>query len=365
MKVALVHELLHKFGGAERVLKVFADMFPDAPIYTLVYDEKKLGKVFPKERVKTSGLQKYFKLFGKRPQPLLPWMPRAVEEWNFQGYDLVISSSSACAHGIIVPLDTTHICYCHSPMRYAWDYTHEYNEEKSKGSFLKSFLLSRMLNKVRQWDRIAADRPDLYIANSGAVQKRLKKYYQQDSKLLYPPVQTHRFNAQGEKEDYFLVVSALTSYKKIDLAIEACNKLNQKLYIIGSGNHEKYLKSIAGSTISFLGRLDDVETAKYMEKAKAFLFPGVDDFGITVVESMAAGTPVIAFKAGGVIETVIPGKTGEFFEEQTVDSLCEAMEKFLQKHVAYDRNKMREHAEKFSEKKFKEGMMGIISQSIS
>ncbi len=215
MKIALVHEFLTKLGGAEQVLQIFADMFPQAPIYTLLYNEQKTGHIFPANRIKTSYLQKYYKIIPKH-QIFLPWMHRAIEYLDFSGFDLVLSSSSAFAHGIITPLKTKHICYCHSPMRYSWDYTHEYRKEKSKGflSSFKNYYISKTLASVRLWDKIAADRPDHYIANAKTVQKRIQKYYQLDSDIIYPPIDIERFTVSHEHDNFFLIVSRLSSYKK-------------------------------------------------------------------------------------------------------------------------------------------------------
>jgi len=362
MKIALVHELLHKYGGAERVLQVLADMFPDAPIYTLVYDEKKVGHIFPKQRVITSYLQRYFR-FIKRPQPFLSKMSQAIESFDFSGYDLVISSSSAFAHGILTPLKTKHICYCHSPMRYAWDYTHQYRNDKSGGFFggIKNFLISKTLREIRIWDKVASDRPDLYLSNAKTVQKRLQKYYQLSSEVVYPPVDISRFTSQkSSSQSYFLIVSALTRFKRIDLAINVFNQLKLPLYIIGGGQDEKYLKSLANSNIKFLGRCSDEDVQKYMEQAYAFIFPGEDDFGITPVESMAAGTPILAYAKGGALETVQAGVTGEFFDQQTIESLSNGVKRLVNNYDSYDIKKLRLRATDFSKQKFIDNIKKIV-----
>src|SRR5690606_29455784 len=223
MRVAIVHDFLFKLGGAERVVKEMADLFPDAPIYTLIYDEVKCGKEFPKERVISSKLDRYPSFLQKRPHYLLGKMPEAIEDFNFSEYDLVISSSGAFSHGVITGPRTKHLCYSHSPMRYAWDYTHEYLEERHL-PFWKELLARRILHQVRQWDRAAADRPDKYLANSQHVAKRLKKYYQVNADVLYPPVDVDRFYPYEKADDYFIIISALTPFKKIDLAISTFNK---------------------------------------------------------------------------------------------------------------------------------------------
>ncbi|MBA4337104.1 glycosyltransferase family 4 protein [bacterium] len=350
-KTALVHDFLLKLGGGERVLKVFADMFPDAPIYTLLYDEKSVGSVFPKERVRPSSLQKLPSFIRKRQKYLLPKMPGAIEEMDFGEFDIVLSSNSAFSHGIITNTDTKHICYCHSPMRYAWDWTHEYVKEQNVGRFKKA-AIALLLKKIRMWDQIAADRVDKYIANSKTVRNRIMKYYRKDAEIIYPPVDVNRFKPQKKKENFFLIVSTITPYKKIDLAVQLFNKLGKELVIIGDGPQKPYLQSIAGPNISFLGFKSDRETAQYYQNARAFIFPGEEDFGITPVEAMAAGTPVLAYGKGGVTETVIPGVTGEFFNKPTVDSMGQGLAKLLTNEKNYSVTAMRDQAEKFSQERF-------------
>ncbi len=357
MKVALVHDFLLKLGGAERVLKVFSEMFPDAPIYTLFYDEEKVGDVFPAERIRTSFLSKYPDFIKKRYRYLTHKMPEAVEDFDFEEFDLVISSSSAYAHGIITPLHTKHLCYCHSPMRYAWDWSNEYRKEHDI-SGLKTWLYSPLLKSLRTWDKIAADRPTKYLANSRNVQKRLKKYYRADSDIVYPPVDCDRFRASDKHSNYFLIVSTLTPYKKIDLAVQLFNKLGRRLVVIGDGPHRKYLENIAADNIDFLGFKDDDTVKEYIENCRALIFPGEEDFGIVPVEAMAAGKPVLAFGKGGGTETIISGKTGEFFFEQTVESMEDGLARLLYNEKFYKPSTIRRHAKNFSreifEKKIKQ-----------
>lgn len=358
-KIALVHDFLLKLGGAERVVKVFADMFPEAPIYTLLYDKEKVGKIFPESRVRTSYLQKYPKFIRKRQRYLLPLMPRAIERLDLSGFDVVLSSNSAFAHGIITNSNTRHICYCHSPMRYAWDWTHEYTKEQKVGPIRKA-AIAVLINKIRMWDKIAGDRADEYIANSDNVRKRIKKYYGKDSKVIYPPVDISRFKPRKKHENYFLIVSTLTPYKKIDLAVQLFNKIGRQLVIIGDGSHKPYLQSIAGPNISFLGFKDDDLVAEYFMNARAFIFPGEEDFGITPVEAMAAGKPVLAYGRGGTLESVIPGITGEFFYKPTVASMEEGLAKLLTNEKNYVMSKMREQAGKFSQKIFEKEIYKIL-----
>lgn len=360
MKVAIVHDFLFKLGGAERVVKELADLYPDAPIYTLIYDEDKCGSVFPKERVRPAPmLQRYPRFFQRRPQFLLNRMPQAIEDFDFSEYDLVISSSGAFSHGIITGPQTKHLCYCHSPMRYAWDYTHEYLEEKNMNWILE-YSVRKILNQVRQWDRAAADRPDKYLANSKHVAARLKKYFQVEAEVLYPPVDTDRFYPYESSEDYFVIVSALSPFKKIDLAISAFNKMGKRLVIIGDGAHRQSLEALAGPTIELKGRLPDREVKRYLQAAKALIFPGEEDFGITPVEAMASGKPVIAYKKGGVTESVIDGITGVFFEEQKVHSLEQAVARFYEIEQDFDADIIHERAEQFSKHEFREAFQAKV-----
>ena len=358
-KIALVHDFLLKLGGAERVLKVLADMFPEAPIYTLLYDEEKVGDVFPKERVRTSELQKYPSFIRGRQKYLFPLMPRKIEKMDFSEFDLVISSSNAYSHGIITNSNTKHICYCHSPMRYAWDWTHEYFDEQNFGR-LKKFFVGNLLKKVRMWDKIASDRADEYIANSKTVRNRLMKYYRVDAPVVYPPVDIKRFYPNKKHEDFFLIVSTLTPYKRIDLAVKLFNKIKKHLIIIGDGPQRDYLESIANKNISFLGFKSDRETAEYYENCRGFIFPGEEDFGITPVEAMAAGKPVLAYRKGGVTETVIEGVTGEFFDKPTVSSMEDALGRLMLMQHKYRPLKIREQANKFSEEKFKRKIRSLV-----
>lgn len=369
MKIALVHDFLVRPGGAERVLKVLADMFPDAPIYTLVYDEKVMSHDFPASRVNTSRLQKWW-FFGKRfYRYFLSKIPRIVEEWDFSEFDLVISSSNSFVHGIVVPTKTIHVCYCHSPMRYAWDYTHEYLDEQHFG-FFKKLLAQMMMKKIRMWDRLAAERPDFYIANSQHVAKRISKYYRRKSGVIYPPVDLSRFQPIGDggseeknpkkHEDYFLVLSQLSPYKKIDLAVQLFNKIGRKLIVIGTGPQEAYLRSIAASNVEILGWKSDEEVNEYLRYCRALIFPGEEDFGIVPIEAMACGKPVLAYRKGGATETILPGVTGEFFDKHSVESMEDGLARLFLNENCYRASRIREQAEKFSVRKFKTSLQNFL-----
>ncbi len=359
MKIAFVHDFLIRLGGAERALKVLMDMYPDAPVFTLLYDKKKTGHIFQENRVITSNLQKLPSLFPGMHKWLFPIMPKAVESFDFSDYDIVISSSSAYAHGIISNLETTHITYYHTPMRYAWDYTHEYLKEQKLGIF-GEWLASIFLHRIRQWDYLASDRTDIALANSKTVQKRIKKYYRRDAKIIYPPVDVSKFKVNPHHEGYFLIVSTLTPYKRIDIAVELFNKLGKRLVIIGEGSDRARLESLAAENIDFLGFKPDEILYEYMQNCRAFIFPSEEDFGIAPIEAMACGKPVLAYKKGGLSETVIEGKTGQFFEEQNLDSMEAALIQLLINEKEYDPYLIRKRAEEFSREVFEKKMQNLI-----
>ncbi|QQR54862.1 glycosyltransferase [Candidatus Peregrinibacteria bacterium] len=361
-KVAFVHDFLLRPGGAERVLKVLMELYPEAPVYTLLYDEKKMGHLFPRERVKTSYLQKFPRFLPGMHKLLFPLMPGAMERLDFSDYDVVVSSSSAYAHGVVTNLETRHICYYHSPMRYAWDYTHQYLKEQQLGMIGES-VVSGLLHEVRMWDYLAAKRVDLKLANSKTVQDRIRKYYREDSLVIHPPVDTERFRPHKKNEGYFLIVSQLTKYKRIDLAVELFNRIGKRLVIIGQGPDAKRLQSMAANNIDFLGYKSDDVTKEYFENCRAFIFPGEEDFGIAPVEAMACGKPVLAYRKGGLTETMIEGVTGEFFNELSVESMEAGLTQLLIHEKEFDAEKIAKHAQQFSEKAFKKAMKSMIEHA--
>jgi glycosyltransferase involved in cell wall biosynthesis len=363
MKVALVHDFLVKMGGAERVLKNFAEMYPDAPIYTLLYDEYACGFAFPKSRVRPTFLQNLPEFIRKKYRYLLPLMPRAIESIDLSGFDLIISSSGAYSHGALTSSTSKHICYCHSPMRYIWDYAHEYlDEQKMKG--IKRWYTEKILHNIRIWDQAAADRPDFYVANSNCVRKRIKKYFRQEAEVLYPAVDIGRFKVNHSHQDYYFIVSALTPFKKLDRVIQLFNKIGKRLVIIGSGPHYEYLKKIAGPTVDLLGRKDDQTVAEYMKNCRAYIHAAEEDFGIAPIEAMACGKPVLAYGKGGVLETVIPGVTGEFFHEPTIESMEDGLGRLIINEPGYKPAVIRKQAEKFSEANFIEGWKLIVKKAM-
>ena len=359
MKTAIVHDWLVNYGGAERVVEQMLLLYPDADIYTLVYDEKKMGKIFPKEKVHTSSLQK-IPMAEKLYTKFLSLMPKAFEEFDLTGYDLVIASSSCCAKGVITSPTTPFIAYIHSPMRYAWDLYYDYLKNSGR---LTNFFMKRWMPDIRKWDYISSQRIDTLVANSSYIARRIKKFWNRDAAVVYPPVDTDRLSISDEAAgDYFVVFSRFVPYKRIDLAISACARLNKKLIVIGSGSQEKELKLLAASCknadIKFTGRISDSEVKAYLQKCRALIFCAEEDFGIIPVEAQACGRPIIAFGKGGALETVVNEKTGVFFEEQSVGSLVKAIEKFekLDKENTFNPKKIREHAEKFSAENFRKNL---------
>ncbi|MCC6643267.1 glycosyltransferase [Candidatus Peregrinibacteria bacterium] len=372
MKVAIVAELLVKMGGAERVVKKLAEMYPEAPIYTLLYDEDKCGRDFSPGRVRASFLQKFPGFIRRRYRWLLKLMPYAIESFDLSEYDLVISSSSAFAHGVLTGSQTMHICYCHSPMRYAWDYAHQYTREKWFNP-IKRWLAESTMEKIRLWDKVASDRVDYYIANSVHVQKRISKYYRLPSTVIYPPVETSKFiSASKDKakitsdgKEYFWIISTLAHYKKIDLAVSLFNKIGKRLVIIGDGPEKEFLQSIAGANIEFKGRLTDEECQKWFSGCKAFIFPSEEDFGITMVEALACGKLVLAYDMGGATEMVKAGFNGELFAEQTLASMENSLGKLLLHYSKYDAKVIQKDAEKFSAERFEKEFRKAVEDNLN
>ena len=360
MKVAIVHEWLSVYGGSERVVEVLHELFPEAPIYTLVYDEDNMPERFKNYDIRTTFVQKL--PFAKKKYPnYLPLMPRAFEELDLTEYDLVITSSSSCCKGVITRSDALNICYCYTPIRYVWEFYYGYTKDM-RG--LKKWFISHVIHRIRMWDRLAADRVDYFVAISNYIQGRIHKYYRRESQVIFPPVNTHLYQLAPEKKNFYLIVSRLVTYKRVDLAIEAFNKLGLPLVIIGGGPEEKKLKAMAKENVTFLGRLSDEEIAGYYAESKAFIFPGEEDFGITPVEAQASGTPVIAYGRGGALDTVREGKTGVLFKEQTVESLCEAINQFETQGVEYSPQEIKAYSEAFSVRRFKEELVDYINACI-
>jgi glycosyltransferase involved in cell wall biosynthesis len=355
MNIAIIHDWLTDFAGAEQVLLQLTKIFPEADVFTSVVDRAKFGEVELK-KVKSTYLQKIPFSIKKR-QLLIPLMPQAFESLDLSKYDLVISNTSSMAKGVITKVETPHICYCHTPTRYLW-------EPHLDGRASSSALRRRVNFQLRIWDRLAAMRPDYYIANSENIQRKIEKYYRRKSVVVYPPVNVGRFKTAKKDQigDYFLTSGRLIKYKKTDLAILAFNDLKKPLYIVGDGPERSRLEKMAGPNIKFLGRVSDEELAELYSKARAFIFPSNEDFGIVPVEALASGRPVIAYKAGGAMETIKEGVTGSFFAEQTPQCLINAIRSF--DADKYNPERLRQAAFEFDEavfrKKFKETVLELV-----
>ncbi|MDP1834033.1 MAG: glycosyltransferase [Candidatus Moranbacteria bacterium] len=367
LKVALVHDFLVDFGGAERVLEVLCEMFPEAPIYTLLYDKKKMRGRFAGKTIRTSFLQKFPAFLRRRKKWLLPLMPVAPEVFDLRDFDLVLSSSGAWSKGIVTRLNTIHISYIHSPMRFVWDANGEYLHQQGRGVAIR--LCARwLMNYIRVWDKVAADRPDFLLANSKYTQRRIKKYYGRESTVIYPPVggylESQNDKVSNVKTDsgYFLVVSRLSPYKKVDAVVEAFNRLGLPLIVIGEGQQEGYLRSIAKENVKILGYRSDKETAGYYAGARAFVFAGVDDFGIAPVEAMACGVPVLAIRRGGIKEIVTEGKTGEFFDDAEPGLIMDGVRSLIENEKNYDKKAIVDRAKDFSKEIFMAKMEEYINK---
>lgn len=359
MKVAIVHDWLNQMGGAEGVLEVLMDMYPGAPLYTSIYWREGMPDAYKQWDIRTSFLDRW-PLVKRKHQVFLPFYPLAFESFDFAGYDVVISNKSGFCHGIITPPETLHICYCLTPTRYLWD-TANYIRREGLGKLAQAALVP-FLAQLRLWDRLAADRVDAFIAISQAVRRRIAKYYRRDSVVIYPPVHTDRFEPSAKQEDYYLVVSRLVPYKRIDLAVEAFNRLDKPLVIIGEGRDRKALEAIARPNITFLGRLSFEQVRDFMARCRALIFPGLEDFGITPVEAHAAGRPVIAFAGGGALDTVEDGRTGILFREQAPESLMEAVARCEQ--TAFDPDVLRANAERFSVAEFRRQLAAFVEREL-
>lgn len=364
MKVALVYDRVNKIGGAERVLLALHEIYPDAPLYTAVYDPKGApwAAVFPK--VIPSFLQKL--PFAKSHHEAYPWLtPLAFESFNLDEFDVVISVTSAEAKGIITKPGTLHICYCLTPTRYLWQSYWDYFKNP-----VWRVLTMSLVVKLRLWDQITSQRPDTYLTISQNVAKRIKKYYRREAEVIYPPIDLTKFKIKNEKskttnqnEKFFLIVSRLVPYKRIDIAIEAFNKLGLPLKIVGSGMEERKLRQMAGKNIEFIAQnLTDEELLSYYQNCRAIIFPGEEDFGLVPIEAQACGRPLIAFRGGGVLESVVEGVTGEFFSPQTPAALSKVIKQF--RDEKYKPEECRKNAEKFSKEKFKEEFKKFIEEHL-
>ncbi len=368
MKVALIQDWLTVIGGSEYVFKEIASLYPDADIYTLVARDETIKSLgLENHKVTTSFIQNL--PFAKtKYRNYLPLFPLAVEQFDLSSYDLIISSSHAVAKGVLTHAGQVHVCYCHSPMRYAWDLYHQYIKESGLNSGIKGFFAKVVLHRIRQWDIASTNRVDYFISNSNYIGRRIKKVYNRDSVTIYPNVAVQNFEVSLEREDFYFTCSRMVPYKKIDVIVEAFNQMpDKKLIVIGDGPDFKKIKKIAGDNIILMGYQPFEILKQHLSKAKAFVFAAEEDFGIIPVEAQACGTPVIAYGKGGVTETVIQNKTGVYFNKQSPGSIVEAVNLFEKNSEKYDHAEIAKHASRFSTQRFKTEIFNyleIISSKI-
>jgi glycosyltransferase involved in cell wall biosynthesis len=361
LKVAIVHDWLNQIGGAEGVLEALLEMFPGAPVYTSMYWPEAMPAAYRQWDIRTTWMDRLPGIH-RHHQPYLPFYPLAFGGLNLDGYDLVISNKSAFCLGVQTPPNTTHVCYCLTPTRFVWDYQ-TYIDREQVGRAAQ-WLVQPLLGWLRQWEKTAARQVDAFVAISGPVRDRIRRWYGRESTVIYPPVDTQRFTPAGDvrpasqRAEYYLIVSRLIPYKRIDLAVQSFNELGLPLWIAGDGRDRAGLEAIAGPNVRFLGRVPDEELGQLLADCRAFVFPGLEDFGIAPVEAMAAGRPVIAYAGGGALDTVIEGVTGCFFHEQTAASLAEAVLRLDE--MTLDRATIQAHAEQFDVSAFKAGMWEFL-----
>ena len=362
MKVALVHDWLTVIGGSEKVFQEIAKMFSTADIFTLIAVDETISSLgLGSHQITTSFLQN-FPFAKTKYRSYLPLFPLAIEQFDLTGYDLVISSSHAVAKGVLTNPNQIHVCYCHSPIRYAWDLHYQYLRSAGLNSGIKAAFVKYVLHRIRQWDIISANRVDYFIANSDYIAKRIKKIYNRDCNVIYPNVAIEDFEPVQVKEDFYVTCSRFVSYKKIDLIVEAFNGMpGKKLVIIGDGPDFKKIKKMAGKNITLMGYQPFEILKHFLSSAKALVFAAEEDFGIISVEAQACGTPVIAYCKGGSRETVINKKTGIFFSEQTADSITKAVYQFESEISTFNYLEIANHAAKFSTERFKKEFMDYLN----
>jgi len=358
MKIAIIHDYLNQFGGAERVVEVLHEIFPEAPIYTSIYLKDRMPLSFESMDIRTSYMQK-FPFLDTQFKKYLLFYPKAIESFKLNQYDLILSSSSAFAKGVIKRKDACHICYCYTPMRFVWNYE-DYIEKEDFNKLILA-ILPLATRSLKKWDLKTNNNVNNFISISENIKKRIKKCYGRDSEVIYPPVSVSKFKSSRNIEDYFLIVSRLNAYKNIDLIINAFNELGLKLKIVGSGPYRNNLEGISRNrNIEFLGKVTDKDLIEIYSKCRAFIFPGKEDFGIAPVEAQAAGRPVIAYGSGGALETVIENVTGIFFREDTTSSVIKAIKRFEDIESSFDQKKIIKNTYRFDEEVFKRKLRATV-----
>ncbi|MDR3666843.1 MAG: glycosyltransferase family 4 protein [Ignavibacteriaceae bacterium] len=362
LKTAIVHEWLVNYAGSERCVESFTNIWKDAPVFTLVdfLNEAERKIILKGRRALPSFIQKL--PFAKtQHRKYLPLFPFAIEQFDLNAYDLVLSSSHAVAKGVLTNSNQLHICYCYTPMRYAWDLYHVYLKEAGLLSGISGLTAKMILHRLRAWDIISSNRVDHFIAISNHISKRIKKTYNRESVVIYPPVDVHLFECSSDKEEFYLTASRMVSYKRIDIIVDAFTSMpDKKLVVIGDGSEMKKIKAKAGKNVEILGYQEFAVLKSYMQKAKAFIFAAEEDFGIIVVEAMACGTPVIALNIGGASETVNDHKVGVLFSHQTPESVKEAVLKFEAVQDKFDPAYIRNHSLKFGRDIFEDKIKQFI-----
>ena len=358
LRIALVHDWLNQVGGAENVLEVLVRMFPAAPVFTSMYAAEKMPPAYRAWDIRTTFMQRLPGVTTHH-QAYLPVYPLAFSRMDLRGYDLILSNKSGFCHGVPVPPGAVHICYCLAPTRFLWQY--EAYRQREALSPAVDLVLRPAVALLKRWDYVAAQRVHHFIAISAEIQERIRRFYNRESTIIHPPADINRFRPSGDPPgDYFLAGGRLIPYKRIDLAVRACSELGLRLLVFGSGRDRPALEQVAGPTVTFLGRVSWDELARLYAGAKAFIFPGLEDFGIAPVEAQAAGRPVIAFRGGGALDTVLPGRTGEFFTEQTVESLKAVLARF--DPAAYDPAACRANAERFRTERFEAELRAFVQR---
>jgi glycosyltransferase involved in cell wall biosynthesis len=358
-RVAIVHDYLNQWGGAERVLEEMHTLWPDAPIFTSIYDRERMPASYRNWPIRTTLMQ-HLPGIARHHQPYLPLYPLAFSRLDLRDYDLIISSSSAFAKNIYPASGATHICYCHSPMRFAWNAADYARRERLGGPTKRA--LAPLLRALRRWDKRGTARVNHLIANSAVVADRIRRFYGRDSTVIHPPVRTDIPAARGEPGDFYLIVTRLVPYKRLDIVVEAFTRLGLPLRIVGVGRDRAALEALAGPTITFLGGITDAEKDRLYGECRATIFPAEDDFGIAQVEAQAAGRPVIAYRAGGATETVVDGVTGIFFEAQTPDALIAAVER--REATTFDAETIRAHARLFDAAVFRQRLREFVESKV-
>lgn len=358
MKVAIVHDWLNQLGGAEGVLETLVDTFPGAPVYTTIYWRDGMPDRYREWDIRPTWLDRAPFIY-QHHQPYLPLYPLAVQAMDLRDYDVILSNKSGFCHGVRTGPEQLHIDYCLTPTRYVWDYA-GYAAREDFGSILR-LVLRPVIRRLQTWDRRAADGVDYFVAISREVQARITCFYGRESTIIYPPVNTDRYRpSSASPGDYFLIVSRLIPYKRIDLAVQACNQLSLPLLIVGEGRQRAVLEAMAGPTVRFLGRVPDEELNHLLAHCRAFIFPGYEDFGIAPVEAQAAGRPVIAYAGGGALDTVVEGKTGLFFHEQTIEALAAAIRRL--EEIDFDPMDISRYAQRFSVDRFRGELVAFVEE---